>query len=402
VAATTLVKEQPQNFDALMLLARIHRARGDRRGAMARVEQSDRASPNNPEAKALKDRLRDESPLTLHTSASFAREIGSSTAGPSAPIAGEDLRTAAYGVDFGFRMLPRTDSTLSLDVLPSSSPSGAIQGAAAPGQFLYRQTTSVFQRLLLRAGIGLVRFGPGSDQNIPGQPEAIASAGLRPIGLAGASLSLTRRTRIDLDWARSALPYTPTSVRLGVIDRRYGVAVDFRPSSRTEWRVECFRGLDFSEVYTHYKFVNPQTTIGSNADRLAYWGGAVTFSQTFVRSRHFAFDAGYSGLTYQYTSLSARSYLGFFTPNFYQRHLLTTRFSGELWGPVSYDFSGGIGAQQVELHQPLTRAFTLSPSFSVRATPRLALGVGYTHYNFAQTLGELRAHALRLTTDWKF
>ena len=53
-------------------------------------------------------------------------------------------------------------------------------------------------------------------------------------------------------------------------------------------------------------------------------------------------------------------YMGFFTPSFYQRQLLTTRLQGKLWGPVGYDFSGGIGFQQIEQSQPLTRALNLN------------------------------------------
>jgi tetratricopeptide (TPR) repeat protein len=401
-AAKTLLEGQPQNFDALMLLARIDRARGDRKAAMAEVAQCERISPNNPEAEALKDALWNEWPLTLHTSAAFAREISSAQAGASAPGAGEDLRTSAYGADFGFKMLPRTDSVLSLDALPSSSPSGAIRGAAAPGQFLYRQTTSVNRRLQVRGGIGLVRFGPGSDQNIPGQSEAIPSAGVRPIGLAGASVSLTPSISADLNWTRAAVTYTPTSVRLGVIDQRFDAALNLRMSPRTDFDLDYFRGTDSSEEYAHFQSIDAQATMGNIADRLRYSGATITFTGNLVRFRRFAFDGGYSGLMDEFVNVGGRSYLGFFTPRFYQRHLLTGRFSGKLWGPVSYDFSGGFGAQQIERGQPLTRAFTLSPSFTVRTTPRLTLGVGYTYYNFAQTLGELRGNAFRITTDWKF
>jgi len=391
-AAGTLRQDQPQSVDALLLLARIDRARGDGKAAMARVEQSDSVSPNNPEAMALETGLRDESASTLHTSTVYAHEIGS----------GESLTTLAYGTEFGFKVLRRTDSTLSLDALPSQSPSGAIQGAAAPSQFLYRQTTRLSQRFTVRAGVGFVRFGPGGNVNIPGQPEAIAGAGMRPIGLAGASAVLTPRISADVNWTRAAIAYTPAAVRLGVIDRRYDAGLSFRLRPRTELRLEYFRGVDGSEEYLHIKFVNPQTVTSIRADRLPYSGGAITFSQSLIRSRRFSADAGYSGLETQFVNLGGQTYLGFFDPAFYQRHLATARFFGKFWGPLGYDLSGGFGAQQVKQPGPFQRAFNLSPVFTLRTSPRLTLGLGYTYYNFAQTLGEIRGNSLLLTTDWRF
>jgi len=398
-AAGRLRQDQPQNADVLLLLARLDRARGDRKAAMAQVKESEQVSPSNPEAKALESSLRDESASTLHTSAAYAHEIG----------LGESLTTFTYGTDFGFKMLRRTDSTFSLDELPSQSPSGAIQGAAAPSQFLYRQTTSLSRRLTVRAGIGLVRFGPSADVSVPGQPEPITSAGVRPIGLAGASAVLTPKITADFNWTRAAVSYTPLSVRLGVIDQQYDAGLSFRLSSRTELHLEYFHGVDGSKVYAHIKFVNPQTVTSIRADRLPYSGGAITFSQSFIRSPRFSFDAGYSGLDKQFVNSGGpggETYLGFFEPALYQCHLATARFFGKLWGPVGYDFSGGFGAQQVDRQVqrvgPFTRAFNLSPVFTLRASPRLTLRLGYTYYNFAQTLGAIRGDSLRLTTDWKF
>ncbi|HMD98558.1 MAG TPA: tetratricopeptide repeat protein [Terriglobia bacterium] len=390
-AAGTLRQDQPQNVDALLLLARIDRARGDRKAAMARVKQSEQVSPSDPEASALEISLRDESASTLHTSAAYAHESGS----------GESLTTLAYGTDFGFKMLRRTDSTFSFADVPSQSPSGAIRGAAAPSQFLYRQTTSVSRRFTVRTGVGLVRFGPGGNVNIPGQPEAIAGAGVRPIGLAGASAILTPKVSADFNWTRAAIVCTPASVRLGVIEQRYDADVSFRLRRRTELRLEYFRGVDGSEEYTHIKFINPQTVTSVRADRLPYSGGAITFSQSLIRSRRFSADAGYSGLETQFVNPGGQTYLGFFDPAFYQRHLATARFFGKLQGPLGYDLSGGFGAQQTGQAGRFQRAFNLSPVFTLRTSPRLTLGLGYTYYNFAQTLGEIRGNSLRLTTDWK-
>jgi long-subunit fatty acid transport protein len=44
----------------------------------------------------------------------------------------------------------------------------------------------------------------------------------------------------------------------------------------------------------------------------------------------------------------------------------------------------------------------LSPTLTYKVNERLTLGLGYTHYNSAQTLGALRGDAVRLTTEWSF
>jgi len=391
-AADALLRDQPKNVDALLLLARLNRARGNRKAATAEVIRLEQLSPGNPEARALETSLRDESASTLHTSSAYARENGS----------GESLTTSAFGIDFGFKVLRQTESTFSLDAFPSQSPSGVIEGAAAPSQFLYRQTTSLSPRFAVRAGIGLLRFGPGDGVNVPGQPNTITSAGIRPIGLAGASAVLTPQIGVDFNWTRDAAVYTPLSVRLGVIDERYEAGLTFRLCPRSELRLGYFRGNDSSEEYPHVTLVNPPTMTSVHADRLPYSGGAITFSQKFIISRHFSFEAGYSGLETQFINPGGHIYLGFFEPALYQRHLATARFFGKLWGPVGYDFAGGLGAQQVERGGAFHRAFKASPLFTVRTSPSLTLGLGYMYYNFAQTLGQIRGNALRFTTDWKF
>jgi hypothetical protein len=94
--------------------------------------------------------------------------------------------------------------------------------------------------------------------------------------------------------------------------------------------------------------------------------------------------------------------MGFFTPSFYQRQLLTTRLQGKLWNRWGMTFSGGIGLQQVDQGQPLTRALTLSPAFKLRVSPRLSLRLGYTHYDSAPGLGNVSGNAILLSTDYKF
>jgi hypothetical protein len=63
---------------------------------------------------------------------------------------------------------------------------------------------------------------------------------------------------------------------------------------------------------------------------------------------------------------------------------------------VGYDFSGGIGLQQIDQSQPLTRALTLSPAFKLRVSPRLSLRLEYTHYGSAPGFGQVSGHAVAL------
>ena len=97
-----------------------------------------------------------------------------------------------------------------------------------------------------------------------------------------------------------------------------------------------------------------------------------------------------------------KPYLGFFNPDFYQRHYLTPHLYGKLHGPLGYDLLVGMGVQQVEQGSPLTQAMLINPALTLRASARLALTLGCTHYDSSQALGTLRGNAVRLTTDWKF
>jgi long-subunit fatty acid transport protein len=94
--------------------------------------------------------------------------------------------------------------------------------------------------------------------------------------------------------------------------------------------------------------------------------------------------------------------MGFFNPRFYQVHQLTARLYGTVRGPLGYDFAGGLGVQQVETHQPLTRALNLNPAFSYRINRRLSLKLGYLHYNYAQSLGVIRGNGVTLSIDSRF
>ena len=401
--ASALRKEQPHNFDVIFLLARIERARRDRRAEAAFLDQCDRLSPHNPEVAALRERLGDESPIVLHTIAGFAREISQpSPAGSAAP---EDLRNFDFGTTLDFVLLPHTDSSVSFSYLPSSSPDGAIQGSVAPWQFMYRQTTRFSRVLTVRAGAGLVRFGPGAPQVLPGNPDPVPTATLRPIGFVGASLFARKDLSFDLNWTRSAITYTPLSVRLGVIAENVEGRLNFLPTPRTELHLTYYQGLYFSQVYEHVTngiFRGEPVSISvARADRQRGRGGSIIFNQNLIRSRHLGWDLGYWGLVFGYSG-PPNVYMGFFTPSFYQRQLLTTRLQGKLSGPVGYDLSGGIGLQQVDQGQALTRALTLTPALTLRVSPRFSLRLEYTYYDSTPGLGPVSGNALLLATTYKF
>jgi len=401
--ATQLVKEQPGNFDAVFLLANVDYARRNRKAALEMIQRAHQLVPHNPEVEELERRVREQPLWTLHTFASYAREIGAPTQfGNRRGLANEDLRIFGYGTTLGFFVLPRTDSLLSLNYLPSSSPSG-LRGAAGPSEFLYRQTTRVTSRLTLRGGAGLARFGPGDLHSVPGQTEPINTATFRPLALAGFSYAPIKKFSFDLDATRSAINYTPTAVRFGVIEERLTGRLNFVFDPRTELHLEGFYARYSTERYDHVRIVSGRTRVLVNkADYDQGHGGSLIFNRSFFRSERLSLDGGYSGVAYGYAGRRRNIFMGFFNPNFYQRHQLTTRIYGNLRGAWGYEFSGGIGLQQVEQGQALTRAVVLSPTLTRKVNERLTLGLGYTHYNSAQTLGSLRGNALRFISDWKF
>ena len=229
---------------------------------------------------------------------------------------------------------------------------------------------------------------------------------IRPVGFAGISLSPRSDFSLDLGWSRSAIDSTPLSVRLGVVESRLEGGLNFSPDPRTELHLSYFKAKYSSASYDHASIVNPggtiQTAVENRADRERATGGSVVFNRNLVRSDRVSFDLGYSGLAYGYKSEGRRVYLGFFDPNLYQRHLVTTRLYGKLWGPVGYHFSGGIGLQQVRQRQALTRGLLLNPALTVKVSRRLSLRMGYVHYNFAQALGPISGNAVQLSSDFKF
>lgn len=401
-SATTLVTERPNNFDAVLLLATIEHARRNRRTTLVLLDRAAQLSPNNADVAALKKRIREESAVTITTSASFAREIGETNPTESrAGFTSQDLRTFSYGTTFGFSVLPRTDSYFSLNYLPSNSPIGGLSGAVAPGQVLYRQSTRLSPRLTLRMGAGLVRFGPGEPQRLPGQPDPVPTATIRPLAQGGFTFAPRKKLSFDLDVSRSAIAYTPTSVRFGVMRTRIDTGLNFFFDARTEMHLEYFHGRYASASFDHVRFVNGQRVIENKAERDRSYGGSLTFSRNLLRSHRFSLDSGYDGSIYGYEGRLRDVFLGFFNPSFYQRHLLTKRLYGKLVGPVSYDLSGGLGVQQTERGGAIRRGLKISPSLTVRVSNRFSFSVGYTHYNTAQALGVLSGNAFRFSTSWR-
>ena len=398
-----LVKDRPNDFDALFLLANLERARHHRRQALELLARLNQMSPGNPESGQLERSLREEQEVTFHASASYARETSAGNGSPDLiGFSGQDLRLFGYESSVGFSALPRTSSSLSFDALPATSP-GAIGGAVVPSEFMYRQTTAIYPRLILRGGVGLVRFGPGALQSIPGQSQLVSTATFRPLGFLGASYTLKKNLTLDLSLARAAVPYTPLSVRMGVMETLLDGGLKFSFTPRTELRVDYFLAHYSSIRFQQLDVVNgtPSLVEGTAVHDQAH-GGSVTLVRNILRLEHSSIDMGYEGRVFGFAGSQPRIYMGFFNPSFYQVHQLTARLSGILRGPLGYDFAGGLGVQQVERHEPLTRALTMNPNLSLRINARLSFKLGYTYYNYAQSLGVIRGNAVTLSTDSRF
>ncbi len=399
-----LVGDRPNDLDTILLLASLERALHHREKARKLLTRAQQLAPGNNLARELAQDIRDESRITLHTSASFAREIttGNANVDP-AELGDEDLRTFGYETTLGFSALPRSDSFLSLYYLPSNSPAGGLRGTVAPAQFLYRQTTYLFPHLTLRGGLGLTRFGPGELAEVPTQTEPIQTASIRPLGFLNLTYAPRKKASIDLTAARSAINYTPTAVRLGVMENRLSGRLNYFFNRRTELHLDTFYAGASSACYEHVTVVNGTTRARTTmADHDQGLGGSLSFNRNLIQTYRIKVDLGYSGLAYGYTGRRHHTYMGFFNPSFYQRHYVTTRIKGQIRGPVGFDFSGGIGLQQVEQGTALTRAMILSPAITLKTSSRATITLGYVYYDSAQSLGLVRGNAVKLSTDWKF
>ena len=207
---------------------------------------------------------------------------------------------------------------------------------------------------------------------------------------------------LDVSWSRSAIDYTPLSVRLGVIEQRAEGGVTFLPDSRTQIHLIYYQAKYASQTYLHTTFINPQTLTENKADRDSARGVSLLLNRNIIRGTRLSFDAGYSGTAYGFQGPRLHVFMGFFNPRFYERHLLTTRLRGTLAGPLGYDFSAAIGVQQVDHRQPFGRAEILNPALTVRASSSLSFTLGYTHYNTAQSVGVVRGDAVAVSSDFRF
>ena len=62
---------------------------------------------------------------------------------------------------------------------------------------------------------------------------------------------MKRKLTVDLTAARAAITYTPTAVRLGVMEDRLSAGLDYRFNSNTDLRLEPFVTDDFTIPYGH-------------------------------------------------------------------------------------------------------------------------------------------------------
>jgi tetratricopeptide (TPR) repeat protein len=394
--AAKIVDDDPRDADALLLLANLERALHHRRQARALVDRAEAFAPGNTDARELESSLHSDSRPTLHTSASFAREIGSASS--SNP---EDLSTFGYETTWGFFALPRSESYLSMTYLPSQSPGGGNQGAVGPSQLFYHQTTYLTPRVTVRGGVGVARFGPGELIGIPTEVQPITSAGSRPMGFVNMSYALEKKLTVVLTLARAAITYTPTAVRLGVMEDRLSAGLYYHFNLKTDLRFEPYLNDHSTVSYGHVIEPSLPTPAQVNqVDRNHSGGVAIIFNRKLLHKSSLALDLGYDGIAYGIRGGLEGTYMGFFNPDFYQRHYLTTHAVGKIHGPLGYDFSVGGGIQQVEHGGSISPALLFSPGFSLKVSPRLSLTLGYTHYDNSQSLGTLSGNAVRLTTDW--
>jgi tetratricopeptide (TPR) repeat protein len=398
-----LLNDRPNDYDAVFLMANLERARQHPQKALELLARADQLSPGNPETLQLEKTLRQEKSVALRASASYAREISSGNSSPDViGFAGQDLRRFVYESAVDFSALPRTRSTVAFDAMPATG-AGSFGGAVAPSQVTYRQTTPIFSNLTLRAGAGLIRFGPGGLQNIPEQSQTVSAATYRPLGFVSASYALKKNLDLDLTVARDPIPYTPLSVRMGVMESRVEGGLRYSFASHTDLWLSAY-AADYSSIRFQQLGLlngNPALT-GGGILRQPARGGSATLVRNVLRLERASLDLGYAGRAFAFSGSQQQDYMGFFNPSFYQVHQITAHLYGPLRGPLGYDFSGGLGVQQVESHQPLTQALDLTPTLSYKLNRRLSVKLGYMHYNYAQSLGVIRGNGVILSTDSRF
>jgi Flp pilus assembly protein TadD len=398
-----LLEDRPNDYDAVFLMANLERARQHPQTALELLARADQLSPGNPETLQLEKTLRQEKAVALHTAASYAREISSGNGSPDLiGFAGQDLRRFVYETAVDFSALPRTRSTVTLDAMPATS-AGSFGGAVAPLQITYRQTTPIFSNLTLRAGAGVIRFGPGGLQNIPEQAAAVSAATYRPLAFVSATFAVKKNLNLDLTVARDPIPYTPLSVRMGVMENRVEGGLRYSFASHTDLFLSAY-AAEYSSIQFQQLGVmsGNAALVKGGLGRQPARGGSATLVRNVLRLEHASLDLGYAGRAFAFSGSQQQEYMGFFNPSFYQVHQVTARLYGPLRGPLGYDFSGGLGVQQIASNQPFTQALNLTPTLSYKLNRRLSLRLGYTHYNYAQSLGVIRGNGVILSTDSRF
>ncbi|HUY13869.1 MAG TPA: tetratricopeptide repeat protein [Terriglobia bacterium] len=410
-----LIHEEPKNTDALLLASRLESALGKRRQAKALVARASQLAPGNSEVGEMQQKLSQEAAVTIHTSSTYAREVGPLTDYFSPQgvlifrIPNEDLNTYSNAVTVGFPLFPRSQSSISFASMPSNSPRGGMQGAVAPSEFQYRQSTDVASFLTLRGGIGFERLGPGQSATLPGQnpalPErylSIPVTEITPVGYGGFTIRPTRQLSLDFDISRDGVATTPLSVRFGVIQVRKLAGLRYKLDRRDQVYITYYHDTFNSSLFDALsQFNGGTTTLSANGIDKAT-GGTLDYDRSLIQSKAFSLDMGYSGLAFGYTGPNRGVYMGFFNPAFYQRHFATAGGKGHIWGPLSYSFDAGYGLQQLGHQQPFIAAYQVNPNLNILVNPRLSVTLGYVHYNFGQSLGQLSGNAVQISTDSKF
>ena len=135
---------------------------------------------------------------------------------------------------------------------------------------------------------------------------------------------------VDIAIARAAITYTPVAVRLGVMEDRLSLGLDYQFNAKTDIRIEPFVTDDFSISYSHViGLVGSNLAQVNEPDHNRGKGASITINRKVLHKSAFAFDLGYDGLTYGITGGMQKPYMGFFNPSFYQRHYLTTHIGRE-------------------------------------------------------------------------
>jgi tetratricopeptide (TPR) repeat protein len=406
--AVRLVSERPKDFDALLLMARIERARDHSKAMRAYLNRASQLNPSNPEIAELKRQIQRERALTFHTSASYVREV--SFQNPFVTLSGlvmpgetvEDLNSYSGGVRMGFAFLPHSTSYISIDSMPSNSPAGGIQGTVAPAQLVYGQTTELSKDFVLRGGFGLIRMGPGELFSVAGQNAPVRSLAVSPIGYAGYSLRPNPKLSLDFTVSHLGITYTPASVRFGVMNTRIELAASYALGPRTRFRMSYYHDRVSSSIYDQVSNQLGGAVLLEKNGHDRGNGGAISLDRTVIRTERLSWDAGYSGAAFGYAGKRRGVFMGFFNPTRYQHHLVTSRIYGRFWGPIRYTLTSDIGLQQAEEGEPFTRALRLGPGLSFHLSPRSVVTLGYLHYDFAQSLGAVKGNAIQLSTDWNF